>query len=245
MRFLRRLPRPAGIALGLVVLAALWLAVNWTYQVVRKPTELFFFVSGTLSKTPAETWRTYGSLFRAHSTPTLTPEFLAALAQVEGAGNPVARTYWQWRPSWNPLEWYQPASSAVGMYQITNGTFLEAKRYCIHDHAVAEAGVGGVHGCWFNGIYTRVIPSHAIEMTAALLDHQVAMLLRDRQITRALPDQKRNLAAVIHLCGPGGGAAYLQGGIRGAAARCGEDVVRYVAAVNGATRQFLVLSAAR
>jgi len=46
--------------------------------------------------------------------------------------------------------------------------------------------------------------------------------------------------AYLGLC-----AAYLQGGIRAAAARCGEDVVRYVAAVNAATRQFLVLSAAR
>ena len=29
----------------------------------------------------------------------MTPELLAALAQVEGSGNPVARTYWRW--SWS------------------------------------------------------------------------------------------------------------------------------------------------
>ena len=50
-----------------IVLAAavlLWLALNWIYQVVRKPSELFFPVSGTLNKTPAETWRRYAPLFR-------------------------------------------------------------------------------------------------------------------------------------------------------------------------------------
>jgi hypothetical protein len=38
---------------------SLWLAANWGYQVIRKPAELFFPVSGALSKTPAETWRQY------------------------------------------------------------------------------------------------------------------------------------------------------------------------------------------
>ena len=43
------------VALTMTVL--LWLALNWIYQVARKPSELFFPVSGTLNKTPAETWR--------------------------------------------------------------------------------------------------------------------------------------------------------------------------------------------
>jgi len=33
-------------------------------------------------------------VFREYSTAAITPELLAALAQVEGAGNPLARTYW-------------------------------------------------------------------------------------------------------------------------------------------------------
>jgi len=90
---------PLALQLGAVALAValLWLAANWVYQVARKPAELFFPVSGALNKAPAETWRQYGALFREHSTATITPELLAALAQVEGAGNPVARTYWRWR----------------------------------------------------------------------------------------------------------------------------------------------------
>ena len=72
-------------------------AVNIGYQVVSKPTELLFPLDSVLDKPPSETWGQYGALFREYSTGTITPELLAALAQVEGAGNPVARTYWRWR----------------------------------------------------------------------------------------------------------------------------------------------------
>lgn len=116
------------ITIGAVLLCALGLALNWAYQVVRKPSELFFPVSGTLYKTPAETWRSYEPIFRRHSTATVTPYFLAALAQVEGSGNPLVRTYWRFTLSKKPFEIYRPASSAVGMYQITDGTFAEAPR---------------------------------------------------------------------------------------------------------------------
>jgi len=237
---------PAAIRVfaAVLLLAVTWLVMNWLYQVARKPAELFFPVSGILSKTPAETWLTYGALFRAHSTSTITPEFLAALAQVEAAGNPVARTYWRWKPSWNPFKWYQPASSSVGMYQITDGTFREAKRYCIHDHVVVERGSwSDMHGCWFNAFYTRVIPTHAIEMTSALLDHEVTGLLRAHRVTRATPEQKQDLAALIHLCGTGGGESFLERGFRTAGLRCGsEDAGRYLAAVRAAKRAFAALA---
>jgi hypothetical protein len=59
---------------------------------VRKPTEMFFPVSATMNRLPADTWRQYAPLFREYSTATVTAELLAALAQVEGAGNPIART---------------------------------------------------------------------------------------------------------------------------------------------------------
>ena len=140
----------------------LWFVLNWTYQVVRKPSELFFPVSGTLNKTPAETWRQYAPLFQKYSTSVMSPELLAALAQVEGSGNPVVRTYWRWSLNPKPFDLYRPASSAVGMYQITNGTFAEARRFCIKNHAVVEDGPWNTwNSCWFNGLYTRVVPSHA------------------------------------------------------------------------------------
>ena len=168
------------------MILALWWTVNWVYQVARKPSELFFPVSRALNKAPAETWRQYGSLFRAHSTAVVTPGLLAALAQAEGAGNPVARTYWRWQLSLNPFELYRPASSAVGMFQITDGTFQEARRYCIHDHRVVEDGAWhDFRSCWFNALYMRVVPSHAVELTAAHLDRSVARTLERRKIATA------------------------------------------------------------
>jgi len=228
------------IAGSVAILLAIVALVNIVYHVIRKPTELFFPVSGTLAKAPPETWRQYAPLFRRHSTATISPELLAALAQVEGSGDPVARTYWRWQVAWNPFDVYRPASSAVGMYQITDPTFREARRYCVRDHVVIE------DGCWFRALYVRVLPSHAVEMTSALLDRDVARTLEHRRIVTALPRQKQDLAAVIHLCGTGPGDDFARRGFRVAPGqRCGDhDVAGYLARVNGMKRQFARLAAA-
>jgi len=237
---------PVRFVAGTAVILVLLFTLNWLYQVIRKPAEMFFPVSGALHKTPSETWRQYGSLFREHSTAVMTPELLAALAQVEGSGNPVARTYWRWQLTWNPFEMYQPASSAVGMYQITNAAFQDARRYCIHDHAVVEDGPWNDWGsCWFNSLYTRVIPSHAVELTAAFLDRSVARTLARQRLTAAALQQKQDLAAVIHLCGAGTGDAYARRSFQlTPAARCGDhDVRTYLARVN-AMKQYFARQAA-
>ena len=242
----RSAPNTIQVVLGLVIVATLAIAANWLYQVVRKPSELFFPVSGVLFKTPPETWREYAPIFRAHATAVMTPELLAALAQVEASGNPVARTYWRWSFSLEPFKIYRPASSAVGMYQITDGTFAEARRYCIHDHRVAEAGRWNeLHSCWFNDLYMRVVPSHAVEMTAANLDHQVTKLLTRRGIGAATVRQKQDLAIVIHLCGAGAGAAYVGRGLQFRPdQRCGDhDPRTYLARVHAFEQVFARLNA--
>jgi hypothetical protein len=244
-RAMRTAPLGVRVIIGVVVLLIVWASANWVYQTARKPTEMFFPADHTLTKTPFETWRQYGPLFTEHSTAVVTPELLAALAQVEGGGNPVARTYWRWSLTWNPFELYQPASSSVGMYQITDATFREAKHYCIHDHVVVEDGSwNNVESCWFNSFYSRVIPSHAIELTAAFLDRGVEKVMKHRQIAATL-QQKQDLAAVIHLCGTGAGAPYAARGFRLIAhQRCGDhDVHDYLAQVNAMKRQFGRLAA--
>ena len=244
---MRAAPLAVQIIVGTVLLVIVWAAVNWVVQVVRKPSEMFVAVSGTLAKVPAETWRQYGPLFNEHSTAVITPELLAALAQVESSGNPVARTYWRWRFSWNPFELYGPASSAVGMFQITDGTFAEARRYCIHDHVVIEDGPWhDPHSCWFNALYTRVVSAHAVEMTAALLDRTVARILARNGMTTASLQQQQNLAAIIHLCGHGVADGYARRGFRfRSGQRCGDpDPSRYLAQVNALKRQFARLAAA-
>jgi hypothetical protein len=245
LRALLAAPLVVQLFIVAVVVLALWSATNWAYQVVRKPAELFFPVSDALSKTPSATWRQYEPIFHAHSTAVIIPELLAALAQVEGAGNPVARTYWRWHLTWDLFELYRPASSAVGMYQITDTTFAEAKRYCIHDHVVVEDGPWNEMGsCWFNSLYTRVVPTHAVELTSAFLDRRVASTLERNRIASATLQQKQELAAVIHLCGAGAGDAYARRGFRlTAGQRCGDHDVRgYLARVNAMKRVFARLA---
>ena len=244
--------RVAPLAVQLIVTAILlmvvWAPVNWMVQVVRKPAELYGAVSGARAQAPAQTWQQYGSLFEAHSTAVITPDLLAALAQVESSGNPAALTYWRWRFSWNPFDVYRPASSAVGMFQLTDGTFADARRYCVHDHVVVEAGPwNDLDSCWFNALYTRVVAGHAVEMTAALLDRTVARSLarHDRQQTASF-QQRQDLATIIHLCGGGAGDGYARRGFRFTRGqRCGDHDPRlYLARVNALKRQFARLAAA-
>jgi hypothetical protein len=220
------------ILLGLALAGILgWLVTNWAYQVARKPSELVGLISPAAAKTQRTTWEAYGHLFRRHSTDIVSPALLAALAQVESTGHPHARTFWRWRWSWNPFDLYAPASSAVGLFQMTDGALAEARQYCIHDHRVARAGAWhDWEACWFNGLYSRLWPSHAVELTAAHLHVQVEDTLRAARRVRVSPDQQQDLASVIHLCGPERGLAYARRGFQPTPGeRCGShDLAGYV-----------------
>jgi len=128
---LKAAPRALRLVVIATAIVVVFSAANLIFHVLRKPTELLSPVSGAFNKSPAETWRHYAPLFREYSTTSISPELLAALAQAEGAGNPVASTYWRWRLTWSPFAIYQPAASSVGMYQMTDAAFAEARRYCI------------------------------------------------------------------------------------------------------------------
>jgi hypothetical protein len=223
-----------GVAILLVTLAL----ANLIYHVIHKPTELFFFVGHRLDKEPPETWRQYGGLFRTYSTSAIPPELLAALAQVESSGNPVDRTYWRWRWSFNPFAIYQPASSAVGLFQTTDPAYAEAARFCIRDNAVTDSG------CGF-GPYIRALPSHAVELASVYLDRHVAGVLALAGDAKPTPQQKQDLAAFIHLCGAGPATAYARRHFQMISGeRCGDHLVAaYLSRVNAMKRQFLRLAA--
>jgi hypothetical protein len=218
-------PRALRIIVIAMAIVAVISATNLIYHVVRKPTELLSPVSGAFNKSPAETWRHYAPLFREYSATSISPELLAALAQAEGAGNPVASTYWRWRLTWNPFAIYQPASISVGMYQMTDAAFAEARHYCLRHHTVVE------DGCWFTGLDSRVPPSRAIELTAIYLDRNVTAILAHRPNARASRQHKQELAAIIHLCGAGPAKAFASRGFHLIAGeRCGDhDVATYLA----------------
>ena len=227
------------IAGGVAMLLAVAALVNIAYQMIRKPTELFVLVGNALDKEPSESWRQYGPLFRKLSTATITPELLAALAQVESSGNPVARTYWRWRLSLNPLAIYRPASSAVGLFQMTDPALSEAARFCIRGNAVTNTGCGSTF------LYSRAIPSHAIELASVYLDRNVADVLARTGDVKASREQKQDLAAFIHLCGAGPATAYARRHFQMMASeRCGDHLVAaYIARVNAMKLQFQRLSA--
>ncbi|MET4215748.1 hypothetical protein ACVW1A_006314 [Bradyrhizobium sp. LB1.3] len=226
------------IAGGVAMLLAVVVLVNIAYQTMRKPTELFVLVGNALDKDPSETWRQYGPLFRKHSTATITPELLAALAQVESSGNPLVRTYWRWRWSFNPLAIYRPASSAVGLFQMTDPAYADAARFCIRGNAVTETA------CGFTSFYVRAIPSHAIELASVYLDRNVAEILARAGDVKASTRARQDLAAFIHLCGAGPATAYARRKFQLIAdERCGDHLVAgYIAKVNAMKRQFLRLA---
>jgi transglycosylase-like protein with SLT domain len=233
--------RKANFAWWCALGIAVFFAVNLLYQVVRKPGELFAPVSGALAKSPAVTWQSYSALFEEYSTDIISAELLAALAQVESDGNPIARTYWRWQWSWNPFEIYRPASSALGMFQLTDGTFAEARKYCIHDHkVVSDDPWREPQSCWFKGLYTRTLPSHAVELTAAYLHQSVVNTLAARRNLKASVAQKQKLAAVIHLCGLKRGDTFAARGFHVAAGElCGShSLQRYLAQIDQMKKRF-------
>jgi hypothetical protein len=218
---------------GLLALALL-AALNLAYHVTRKPTEVLGLVFAPAPRTPAETWGRYGSAFRAHHTDLVRPELLAALAQAESQGDPLARTPWRWRWSWNPLALYAPASSAVGLYQMTDAAFAEGRLLCVHDHRLARVGPWhDLSACWFTALYTRTVPGHAVEMTAARLHDHLVQALGASQARRIGVGPRERLAAAIHLCGPARGAAFVRRGFRTVVGEhCGtHDLAGYLARV--------------
>ena len=124
------------------------------------------------------------------------------------------------------------------MYQMTDAAFAEARHYCIRDHIVVE------DGCSLTGLDSRVLPSRAIELTAVFLDRNVtAVLARPKMVANA--QQKRQLAAIIHLCGANSAKAFARRGFHLIAGeRCGDhDVAAYLAQINAMTGKFLRLAA--
>jgi hypothetical protein len=222
-----------------LVLVAVFFVTNLVYHVLHKPTEVFSPVSSGFNKTPIETWRRYAPLFREYSTASIQPELLAALAQAESAGNPIANTYWRWHLTWNPYAVYQPASSGVGLYQMTDAAFAEAQGYCILHHTVVQTG------CSSSGFYSRVVPSHATELTAVFLDRKITAILGTRRTAKVSRQRKEQLAAVIHLCGAGPAAAFAWRGFHLLPGeRCGDhDVAAYLAEIDAMKQKFARLAA--
>ena len=188
-----------------VILIGLFFLVNWVYHVAQNPTIIlhhFKLASGNPWKSAKGTWEAYGSLFERHETDLMTAQFLAAIAQKESAGNPIATTSWGWKWSKNPFEIYAPLSSSAGLFQYTKPTFQDAKRFCVHwgKPILSGSWLEPWNLCWFNWLYSRTSPSDSIETTSARLHYYVERMTKGRKVGKV---NKRKLATTIHLCGRG------------------------------------------
>ena len=106
---------------------------------------------------------------------------------------------------------------------------------------MAHAGAwNDLHACWFPALYMRTVPGHAIEMTAARLHEHLVQLLGPERAGRTALASRERLAAVIHLCGPARGAAFVRRGFRVVPGEvCGaHDLAAYLARVDRFTRSF-------
>src|SRR5260370_22945792 len=106
---LNAVPMPMRVVVIGIAFLAVCSVVNLFYQMLHKPTEVFAPISSEFNKAPIETSHQYAPLFRAYSSVSIPPELLAALAQVESAGNPVASTYWRLRSAAGVFVAYQPS----------------------------------------------------------------------------------------------------------------------------------------
>ncbi len=147
------------------------------------------------------------------------PDFLVEFVTVDER-NPANSCPWiAERRRIRDLQSLSCVQNVNSTYQMTDAAFAEARRYCIRHHTVVE------DGCWFNGLYTRVVPSHAIELTAVFLDRKVAAVLARRPNGTANQQQKQELAAIIHLCGAASAKAFARRGFHLIAGeRCGDAV---------------------
>jgi hypothetical protein len=235
----KAIPPAMRVVLIFIAALAVFSVTNLIYQILHKPTEVFALIPGESNKAPIETWRQYAPLFLEYSTTSISPELLAALAQVESAGNPIARTYWRWSLTSDPFVVYHPASSAVGMYQMTDAALSEARGYCILHHTVVKTG------CSATLLHSRVVPRHATELAAVFLDRNVTAILGHRRKTKISRQQREELAAIIHLCGAGPAKAFAGRGFRLLPGEhCGDhDVSAYLDHVSAVKQQFLNLAA--
>ena len=195
------------------------------------------FPGGALDKEPIETWRRYEPFFHTHSTNAITPELLAALRRSKhrqsGGAHLLALA-----AHLESLRGVRARLERCGHVSDDrrslrrSGTLLypreRCRRYRVRVH-------------W--PLYPRG-SSHAIDLAAVYLDHNVAAVLARAPDAAASPQQKQDLAAFIHLCGAGPASAFVHRGFQMMAGeRCGDHLVAaYLAKVNAMKRQFLRLA---
>lgn len=186
-----------------LMLALLLFSINFFYQVYSNPLHLLSFLSRPFSKTPQQTWETYKDVFERAAVGRVTAPLIAAIAQVESQGNPLAAPTWTLQMSSDLKEVYAPASSAFGIMQITKGTFERMQRICSE-----------MQTCSSGNFSTRMRATDSIGMVAHYLHSVMTEMLGNKRVALLRDEQVTELASVIHLCGPEVGGRLVQNRFR-------------------------------
>ncbi len=200
-----------------------YFSINFLVQLYRKPSETLSFFAFLHYKSPSETWSSYGSHFVASEKFGLEAELMAALAQKESSGSPWASPSWQFnfRPR-NAFDLYRPASSAVGLFQFTRGTYQDVQKLC-KNRDCPDLG-------WT--LPTRLAPGESIEKAAQNLHREL------RRLDARGGASWTRLAPVVHLCGAAIAAKVHKQGLK-SVTRCGShNLSAYLRDVEKLRRQF-------
>lgn len=177
------------------------LLLNLVFQIYQNPIHIFSFVSRPFSKTPQQTWKQYGEVFQELGDSHLTPELLAAIAQVESNGNPLAAPAWKVEATTDLAQIFAPASSAFGLMQITKGTF-ESMRIIAKSEGHPTP------------IMTRLSARDQIQLSVLHLRRNIQEILGQKGWEKLDRKRTTSLASVIHLCGPEIGRRLTKSGFR-------------------------------
>lgn len=198
-------------------------------QLIQKPAQALSLISSYFYKTPYETWVSYQSYFHKYQTLTTSPYVLAAIAQVESSGNPLATPKWEWnfKNSWHSL--YAPVSSSVGLYQFTTPTFKRAGKFCVHKGEVYKDIESHqiFHPCWWSKFSTRVSASSSIRAASAYLHKEVSELQSAYSKKKLSLKSRARLAMVVHLCGKYKASLLLKKSSLASLGYCGSHRVSY------------------
>ncbi len=185
---------------ALLTVATISFGFNVLYQIYKKPTDLVSIIYPGSSTSIFGTWSYFQDSFNSHSTKLVSAKTLASIAQVESSGRFAASPEWQWKLSRGVGNIFAPASSAIGLMQITKGHKNSVSKFCKTQKAKE-------HVCKNRSWWLRLIPGHSIHLAAVYIDKTIHSIIRQQKKTISKVNLIK-LAAITHLCGEGKAKLY-------------------------------------
>ena len=182
------------------------LIIGALYPLFIEPTGPLRFLGFDRPENVTETWNQYKHLFQKHETKVMTADFLAALVQAKSKrksiglkSGSVEGSIWEF---YREARLQTPGSFSPGLYQITDDFYGRAQNYCVEKGRIRRRKPWYAFStCWNRLFYSRLYPSHAIEMTSAYLTLTTRKLLKRFGKKKVRRPVQQTVAAIRHFCG--------------------------------------------